>query len=80
MRLLCHFIVSRFYAYEMEVYMNLGIFNISKSCFGMYSLFFFSFDGFDMLDVLFFCDRTFDIQILLDDQCIMSYSINITEK
>ena len=57
--------------------MNLGIFNISKSCFGMYSLFFFSFDGFDRRTILLW---TFDIQILLDDQCIMSYSRNITEK
>ena len=59
--------------------MNLRIFNISESCFGMYSLFFFSFDGFDMLDVLSFL-WTFDIQILLNDQCITRYSINIKEK
>ena len=57
MRLLCHFIVSWFYAYKIEVYMNLEMFNISKSCFGVYSLFFFSFGGFDLFDILFFCEH-----------------------
>ena len=46
--------------------MNLEMFNISKSCFGVYSLFFFSFGGFDLFDILFFL-CTFDIQILLDN-------------
>ena len=49
MQLLCHFMISRFYAYEMQVYMNVGMLNISKSYFNMYSLFFFSFGGFDVL-------------------------------
>ena len=54
MQLLCHFMVSRFYAYEMEVYMNVGKLNISKSCLNVYSLFFFNFGGFDVLS---FCEH-----------------------
>ena len=46
--------VSQFYAYEMQVYMNVGMLNISKSCFNVYSLFFNSFGGFDVLS---FCER-----------------------
>ena len=59
--------VSRFYAYEMQIYMNVGMLNIFKSCFNVHSLFFFSFGGFDVLS---FC--TFDIQ-LLDD--VMYYKL-----
>ena len=33
----------------MQVYMNVGMLNISKSYFNVYSLFFFSFGGFDVL-------------------------------
>ena len=57
MQLLCHFMVSRFYAYEMQIYMNVGMLNIFKSCFNVHSLFFFSFGGFDVFDVLSFCEH-----------------------
>ena len=54
MQLLCHFMVSRFYAYEMKIYMNVGMLNIYKSSFNMHSLFFSSFGGFDILS---FCEN-----------------------
>ena len=57
MQLLFHFMVSWFYAYEMQVYMNVVMLNISKSCFNVYSLFFFIFGGFDVFDVLSFCEH-----------------------
>ena len=61
MQLLCHFMVIWFYAYEMEIYMNVGMLNISKSCFNVYSLFFlFSFGGFDVFDVLSLCEHLID--------------------
>ena len=53
----CHFMVICFYAYEMQVYMNVGMLNISKSCFNVDLLFFFSFGGFDVFYVLLFCEH-----------------------
>ena len=46
--------VSRFYAYEMQVYMNVEMLNISKSYFNVYSFFFFGSSGFDVLS---FCEH-----------------------
>ena len=60
MQLLCHFMVSQFYAYEMQVYMNIGKLNIYKSCFNMYSILFSSFGGFDVFDVQSFCEHLID--------------------
>ena len=51
--------ISWFYAYEMQVYMNVGMLNIYKSCFIVYLLyffFFFTFGGFNVFDALYFCE------------------------
>ena len=46
--------ISWFYAYEILVYMNVGMLNIYKSCFIVYLLYLFSFGGFNVFDTLYF--------------------------
>lgn len=51
----------------MQIYMNLGMLYIFKSCFSVYLLYFFSVGGFDMLDAflffIFFCEDQCNIQV-----------------